>query len=101
MSLTYDIYWDSCESHSGGTDYFVKTEREDGRRFQHYHILCSQLEVEALISRMKTVGINPVNNEHWMELDPCYGSDWHQKIGDRHLMSHEELSHNINMGYMS
>lgn len=40
-----------------------------------------------------------IDTAHWSEIDPCYGSEAHQQIGDFHLMSEGEIEYGRKMGY--
>lgn len=76
---------------------YVVVEAEDGRRWAHdtsfdtseeakAEKLCGQVQVA-----INDNGVAALNMDHWVEVDPRYGSEAHQRIGDYHLMDEEEL----------
>ncbi len=84
--------------------YFIVAELEDGTRYAHQHVSTDRDIIDSLAVRIEAAtaskGIDALNLELWGKIDPCYGSEAHQRIGDAHLMTDDELHHNRRMGYM-
>ena len=104
-----EIYWTDHEVEVGydedgavfGSIYTPTIELESGRRFAYVELFRSVEQVDAFIAscnEIKDAGkdIFDVQAGKWVDIDPSYGSEYHQSIGDAHLMSDEELSQNNN-----
>tara|TARA_R110000851_G_scaffold288887_1_gene442981 strand:- start:977 stop:1297 length:321 start_codon:yes stop_codon:yes gene_type:complete len=79
-----------------GKLYFIVVEGDDGYRMQHvnaFDVIDDSLEnlVNAINNKITIYGLKSLNRDYWFEIDPRYGSEAHQHIGDYHLMSRQEL----------
>jgi len=61
--------------------YAVATNRL-GERYIHDHSSRAFDDIESLVARMNTKGVNPVDNEHWRRTENAYGSFAHSCTGD-------------------
>jgi hypothetical protein len=104
-----EIYWTDREvevdfNEDGavfGSIYTPTIELKSGRRFAYVESFRSLEEVEGFIASCKEIkdagkNVFDVQAGRWVDIDPSYGSKYHQSIGDAHLMSDEELRHNNN-----
>ena len=55
----------------------IWAERADGRRWQHERSFSAQHEAQRLLDRIEAAhrGGRRLNRDHWIEIDPCYGSE--------------------------
>lgn len=84
--------------------YTLVAEDEEGARWEHFHVFDDEDRAdqfgEAVTARFKEAPYKVLEPKYWTPAAPCYGSVAHQKVGDRHLMTEDELAHNIKQGYI-
>lgn len=60
--------------------YSIQAEALDGRRWVHYWSTPNKAAAERLLERCRAWGVagNFFHSEHWLEVDPAYGSPAYQ-----------------------
>jgi len=85
--------------------YTLIAEDDTGARWAHFNVFDDDERADqfakAVTARFEENPHKVLEPKYWSHIDPCYGSKAHQKVGDRHLMTEDELEHNIKAGHMT